>query len=55
MDFGTITLILLPLMMIYFSIQLYKFLLSLNPYDFTNKNQESYDIASTKKVKKILN
>tara|TARA_A100001011_G_scaffold328842_1_gene353788 strand:+ start:427 stop:612 length:186 start_codon:yes stop_codon:yes gene_type:complete len=55
MDFGTSTILLLIALMIYIFNDLYRFFLSLNPYDFTSiKKQESYDFATEKKAEKIL-
>ena len=55
MDFGTSTILLLIALMIYTFNDLYRFFLSLNPYDFTLINkQESYDFTTKKKAKKIL-
>ena len=55
MDFGTSNILLLIALMIYMFNDLYRFFLSLNPYDFTLINkQESYDFTTKKKAKKIL-
>ena len=55
MDFGTSTILLLIALMIYMFNDLYRFFLSLNPYDFTLINkQESYDFTTKKKAEKIL-
>tara|TARA_B100001778_G_scaffold220047_1_gene182411 strand:- start:170 stop:355 length:186 start_codon:yes stop_codon:yes gene_type:complete len=55
MDFGTSTILLLIALMIYIFNDLYRFFLSLNPYDFTLINkQESYDFTTKKKAEKIL-
>ena len=52
MDFASIIFILWMSLLIYFYLSAYRFLLSLNPYDFTSTQKtESYD-PSTKKVKK---
>ena len=53
MDYAT--LLLFIAVMIYIFYELYRFLLSLNPYDFTSINkQESYDFTTKKKAEKIL-
>ena len=55
MDFGTSNILLLMALMIYMFNDLYRFFLSLNPYDFTLINkQESYDFTTKKKAEKIL-
>ena len=55
MDFGTRNILLLIALMIYMFNDLYRFFLSLNPYDFTLINkQESYDFTTKKKAEKIL-
>ena len=55
MDFGTSNILLLIALMIYMFNDLYRFFLSLNPYDFTLINkQESYDFTAKKKAEKIL-
>jgi hypothetical protein len=55
MDFGTSNILLLIALMIYMFNDLYRFFLSLNPYDFTLINkQESYDFTTKKKAEKIL-
>ena len=55
MDFGTSNILLLITLMIYMFNDLYRFFLSLNPYDFTLINkQESYDFTTKEKAKKIL-
>ena len=55
MDFGTSNILLLIALMIYMFNDLYRFFLSLNPYDFTLINkQESYDFTTKEKAKKIL-
>ena len=53
MDYAT--LLLFIAVMIYIFNDLYRFFLSLNPYDFTLINkQESYDFTTKEKAKKIL-
>ena len=53
MDYAT--LLLFIAVMIYMFNDLYRFFLSLNPYDFTLINkQESYDFTTKKKAEKIL-
>ena len=53
MDYAT--LLLFIAVMIYIFNDLYRFFLSLNPYDFTLINkQESYDFTTKKKAEKIL-
>ena len=55
MDFGTSNILLLIALMIYVFNDFYRFLISLNPYDFTSLNkQESYDFTTKKKAEKIL-
>tara|TARA_Y100000816_G_scaffold45652_1_gene28609 strand:+ start:238 stop:423 length:186 start_codon:yes stop_codon:yes gene_type:complete len=55
MDFGTGNILLLIALMIYIFNDFYRFLISLNPYDFTSLNkQESYDFTTKKKAEKIL-
>ena len=55
MDFGTSNILLLIALMIYMFNDLYRFFLSLNPYDFTLINkQQSYDFTTKKKAEKIL-
>ena len=55
MDFGTSNILLLIALMIYIFNDFYRFLISLNPYDFTSLNkQESYDFTTKEKAKKIL-
>ena len=55
MDFGTSNILLLIALMIYIFNDFYRFLISLNPYDFTSLNkQESYDFTTKKKAEKIL-
>tara|TARA_Y100000593_G_C4243104_1_gene303249 strand:+ start:301 stop:486 length:186 start_codon:yes stop_codon:yes gene_type:complete len=55
MDFGTSNILLLIALMIYIFNDFYRFLISLNPYDFTSINkQESYDFTTKKKAEKIL-
>ena len=55
MDFGTGNILLLIALMIYIFNDFYRFLISLNPYDFTSINkQESYDFTTKKKAEKIL-
>ena len=55
MDFGTSNILLLIALMIYIFNDFYRFLISLNPYDFTLINkQESYDFTTKKKAEKIL-